>query len=69
MRKSFDGLSGLISKSFSSTPVSGDVFIFVNRRRDKIKLFHWQGAGFTLYSKGWKTALLRCRHMVSKYSA
>jgi transposase len=47
MRKSFDGLSGLISESLSSTPVSGDVFIFVNRRRDKIKLLHWQGAGFT----------------------
>jgi len=51
MRKSFDGLSGLISESLSSMPVSGDVFIFVNRRRDKIKLLHWQGAGFTLYYK------------------
>jgi transposase len=51
MRKSFDGLLGLISESLSSTPVSGDVFIFVNRRRDKIKLLHWQGAGFTLYYK------------------
>ena len=51
MRKSFDGLSGLISESLSSIPVSGDVFIFVNRRRDKIKLLHWQGAGFTLYYK------------------
>jgi transposase len=47
MRKSFDGLSGLISESFNSTPVSGYVFFFVNRRRDKIKLLHWQGAGFT----------------------
>jgi transposase len=48
MRKSFDGLSGLTSESFNSTPVSGDVFIFVNRRRDKINLLHWQGAGFTV---------------------
>lgn len=51
MRKSFDGLSGLIEESQVSIPLSGDVFIFVNRRRDKIKLLHWQGISFTLYYK------------------
>ena len=51
MRKSFDGLSGLVEEFLSSTPISGDVFIFVNRRRDKIKLLHWQGVSFTLYYK------------------
>lgn len=51
MRKSFDGLSGLIDESQISLPLSGDVFIFVNRRRDKIKLLHWQGISFTLYYK------------------
>lgn len=51
MRKSFDGLSGLIEESQISIPLSGDVFIFVNRRRDKVKLLHWQGISFTLYYK------------------
>ncbi len=51
MRKSFDGLSGLIQNTLGSNPCSGDVFIFINKRRDKIKLLHWQGISFTLYYK------------------
>jgi len=51
MRKSFDGLSGLIQNTLQSNPCNGDVFIFINRRRDKIKLLHWQGISFTLYYK------------------
>ena len=51
MRKSFDGLSGLIQNTLDTNPCNGDVFIFINRRRDKIKLLHWQGISFTLYYK------------------
>ena len=51
MRKSFDGLSGLVQNTLGSNPLNGDVFIFINRRRDKIKLLHWQGISFTLYYK------------------
>jgi transposase len=51
MRKSFDGLSGLVQNALGANPLNGDVFIFVNRRRDKIKLLHWQGISFTLYYK------------------
>lgn len=51
MRKSFDGLSGLIQNKLLSDPRSGDVFIFINKGRDKIKLLHWSGGGFTLYYK------------------
>ena len=51
MRKSFDGLSGLIRNNLGSNPCSGDVFIFLNKRRDKIKLLHWQGISFILYYK------------------
>ena len=51
MRKSFDGLSGLIQNNLESNPCNGDVFIFINKRRDKIKLLHWQGISFTLYYK------------------
>ena len=51
MRKSFDGLSGLIQNTLESNPCNGDVFIFINRRRDKMKLLHWQGISFTLYYK------------------
>jgi transposase len=51
MRKGFDGLSGLIRNELDTNPCNGDVFIFINKQRDKIKLLHWQGIGFTLYYK------------------
>lgn len=51
MRKSFDGLSGLIENKLSTNPRNGDVFIFINKGRDKIKLLHWSGSGYTLYYK------------------
>jgi transposase len=51
MRKSFDGLSAVVQNALESNPLNGDVFIFINRRRDKIKLLHWQGISFTLYYK------------------
>jgi transposase len=51
MRRSFDGLSCLIQNNLERNPCNGDVFIFINKRRDKIKLLHWQGISFTLYYK------------------
>jgi transposase len=51
MRKSFDGLSGIIRNELEGNPCNGDVFIFINRNRNKMKLLHWQGIGFILYYK------------------
>ena len=51
MRKSFDGLSGLVHNVLGSNPFHGDVFIFINKARNKLKLLHWQGVSFTLYYK------------------
>jgi transposase len=51
MRKSFDGLAGIVRNVLDTDPCNGDVFIFINKCRDKIKLLHWQGIGFTLYYK------------------
>ncbi len=51
MRKSFDGLSGIIQNILSENPCSGDVFIFINKKRNKVKLLHWQGISFVLYYK------------------
>jgi transposase len=49
MRKSFNSLSGIVRNELGGDPCGGDVFIFINRLRNKIKLLHWQGIGFTLY--------------------
>jgi transposase len=51
MRKSFDGLSGLVQGRLERNPMSGEVFIFINRRRDKVKLLRWEPGGFILYYK------------------
>ena len=51
MRKSFDSLSGLVRNNLDSNPTNGEVFIFINKSRDKIKLLHWQGSGYLLYYK------------------
>ena len=55
MRKGFDGLSGLVQNNLSYNPLNGDVFIFINRSRNKIKLLQWQSSGFTLYYKRLET--------------
>ena len=51
MRKSFNGLSGLVSGELGRDPLSGEVFIFFNRQLNLIKLLHWQPGGFVLYYK------------------
>lgn len=51
MRKSFDGLSGIVKHTLDRNPLSGEVFIFINRQRNRIKLLHWQGNAFVLYYK------------------
>jgi transposase len=51
MRKSFNGLSGIVNQYFNHPLMSGDVFIFINKRRDRIKLLMWDVTGFALYYK------------------
>jgi transposase len=51
MRKSFDGLCGLVQNQLGDKPRSGDVYVFINKARNKIKLLHWSSNGFILYYK------------------
>lgn len=51
MRKGFDGLSGLVREGLQKDPLSGDVFIFFNRRRNHVKLLLWERDGFSIYHK------------------
>lgn len=51
MRKSFDSLSGLVRSHMHADPFNGHVYIFINKQRNRIKLLHWESAGFTLYYK------------------
>jgi transposase len=51
MRKSFDGLCGLVLGKLGQNPMSGDVYIFINKKRDRIKLLRWEPGGFVLFYK------------------
>ncbi len=51
MRKSFDGLCGIVSSQLGFNPMSGDMFIFINRQRNRIKLLRWEAGGFVLFYK------------------
>ena len=51
MRKSFDGLSGIIQEQLGGSATGGDVYVFINKQRNKMKLLHWQSGGFVLYYK------------------
>jgi transposase len=49
MRKGFDGLSGIVRGQLDGDPLDGSLYLFVNRRRDRLKILHWDGSGFWLY--------------------
>jgi transposase len=51
MRKSFYSLAALVREELHQDPLTGDIFIFLSRRRHHIKLLRWEGDGFALYSK------------------
>jgi transposase len=51
MRKSFDGLIGLVRDAMAEDPLSGNLFVFVNRRGNYLKLIYWDRTGFALFAK------------------
>jgi transposase len=51
MRKSFDGLSGLVRSVFQADPTDGSLFLFINRRRDRMKAMWWDRDGLALFYK------------------
>lgn len=51
LRKSVDGLSLIVSEHFKLDPFSKSLFVFCNRKRDKIKILQWDHTGFWLHYK------------------
>lgn len=49
MRKGVDGLSGIVRGEFGADPTDGSLFVFINRRRDRMKILHFDGGGFWLH--------------------
>lgn len=51
MRKSFDGLSSLAKHQLQEDPLSGQLFVFINRRRTQIKVLYFDRSGYCVWSK------------------
>jgi len=51
LRKGYDGLFGLVRSSLGGDPLSGDLFLFVNRNRTSCKVLLWDGTGLAIYMK------------------
>lgn len=50
-RKGFQGLSGLVQNELGCNPMDGSVYVFSNRRHNKLKLLLWESGGFVLFYK------------------
>ena len=51
MRKSINGLSMIVADNFSSSPTTGELFVFYNHLRDKLKILYWDNNGFVVWYK------------------
>jgi transposase len=51
MRKSFAGLCGLIRLELAQDPLSGSLFVFCNRHRNRVKLLYWDSDGLAIWYK------------------
>jgi transposase len=58
MRKSFDGLGGIVNKEMGKYFLKGDGSIFVNKRRTLIKILVWDGTGQVIYHKNLSSVTL-----------
>lgn len=63
MRKAIDGLSIILQEAFEQNPQSGDLYLFTNRSRNKLKCIYWDTNGFVLFYK----RLEKGRFNYSKY--
>jgi transposase len=51
LRKGYDGLFGLVKAGLGRDPLSGELFLFVNKRRDACKVLMWDGTGLCIFQK------------------
>lgn len=59
MRKSFDGMAGLVKEQIKENPFSGHIFVFCSKRGDRIKLFYWDRNGYCYWYKRLERGVFR----------
>ena len=66
MRKSIDSLSVLVQEVLKKDPFSGHLFVFCNKRGDKIKILYWDRNGFCLWFKRLERGVFRLPKVQTK---
>lgn len=51
LRRGFDGLAQLARDQLEQDPMTGHLFVFANRKRDRIKILYWDQSGFAIWMK------------------
>jgi transposase len=63
MRKQFDGLLALASDHLGRDPLAGGLFVFVNRRRDRMKMIYWDADGLAIWAKRLEAGTFQLPHV------
>lgn len=59
LRKGFDSLCGMVRQTLKRDPLSGHLFVFANKSRQRIKILFWDRTGFVLWHKRLETGLFQ----------
>jgi transposase len=51
LRRGYDGLAAIVQHAMQEDPLSGSLFVFVNRRGNRIKLLYWDDTGYAIWMK------------------
>jgi transposase len=68
MRKGFDSLSGLVQQHMQLNVLGGGIFIFINKKRNQVKLLLWEGDGLSLYYKRLERGTYECPTTMDGFS-
>ena len=60
LRKGYDGLFGLVKQGLRRDPLSGELFLFVNKRRNGCKVLVWDGTGLCIFQKRLERGRFAC---------
>jgi len=65
MRKSYNGLTALVKQKLHENPLSGQYFVFINRRKTQMKILYFEHTGYCIWSKRLEQGQFNPEHQIS----